>query len=90
MLTYSRVCSLCLTTRKELLPLSTSDAGFACDLDETHLSHLTSLANRLDTYPLRQSPCEDDVTLVDRTTAKQAGMMLYGTKERVTEAALAY
>lgn len=90
MLTYSRVCSRCLTTRKELLPLSTSDASLACGLDEATLPRLPSLSYRLDTYPRRQPPCEDNVTLVDRTAAERAGMVLYGTKERMTEAAVAY
>jgi len=89
-LTYSPVCLRCLTTRKELLPISTSDARLGYGFDEATLSRLPSLPYRPDMYPRRRSTCGDDVTLVDRPAAERAGIALHGSKERMTKMAKAY
>jgi len=86
-LTYSRVCSHCLTTRKELLPLSTSDARLGYGLDVASLSRLPSILYLTDTYPHRRLACGDNATLVDRSAAERAGIALHGSKERMTKAA---
>jgi len=86
-LTYSPVCSRCLTTRKELLPLSTSDARLGYGLDEPTLSRLPSILYLPDTYPHRRLACGDNATLVDRPAAERAGIALHGSKEIMTKAA---
>ncbi len=82
MLIYSRVCSHCLTTRKELPLLSTSDARLGYGLDAASLSRLPSLSYPPDTYPRRRLTCGDHRTLIDRSAAERAGIALRGSKEQ--------
>jgi len=81
-LIYSRVCSHCLTTRKKLPPLSTSDARLGYGRDAASLSRLPSLSYPPDTYPRRRLTCGDHGTLIDRSAAERAGIALRGSKEQ--------
>ena len=78
-LTCKRVCFLCLSEEKSLLPLRFSHAKREYGLNHAIVKTLPRMRSIPGLYSPKGKKVRDRITLVDRESARQAGITLHGT-----------
>ncbi|KZF24243.1 hypothetical protein L228DRAFT_245147 [Xylona heveae TC161] len=85
LITCRRVCYLCFAWERDYLPLLRTDVLRKFGLRNEHLAGLPSMRSLPGVYSPREIKSRARITLIDHSTARQAGIALHGTESAMEQ-----